>query len=177
MQFDNLPDHYVYTQETIEFVTVVAETCLFLEHSATLEKDDFISKSLKILPLLYLKAMLLKPNESEMEGYVEQFVSEDDYNYVSNQIKNLLEEDDAFLEVFHPDMNYSDTPIISFISENIADVYQEIKDLAGNYQSGETPVMNDAVVNCRETFAEHWGQKLLNATRALHNIKFKEQQA
>lgn len=173
MHIDNLPDHYVFKPEAIEFITVVAETCLFLEHVAQFEAEEFVDKTLKILPLLYLKASLLPPAERELDGYVEQFVTEDDYNFVCEQIKNVLGESDAFLDVYHPDMQYSETPIICFVSECLADVYQEIKDLAANYQVGETPIMNDAIVNCSEAFREHWGQKVLNVTRALHNVKFK----
>ena len=66
------------------------------------------------------------------------------------------------------DMRYSDEPITAFISENIADIYQEIKDLACNYQTREESIMNDALVNCLEAFEQHWGQKLLNVLRPLH---------
>ncbi len=173
MDIDNLPNHYVYKPETIEFITVVAETCLFLENAGQMETDEFIDKTIKILPLLYLKCTMLPSTEYEGDGYVEQFVTEEDYNFVCEQIKNLLGEDDAFLEVFHPDIQYSDTPIAAFVSENLADVYQELKDLAANYQIGETPIMNDAILSCTENFKEHWGQKVLNALRALHHIKYK----
>jgi len=49
-----------------------------------------------------------------------------------------------------------------------------LKDFAANYQLGETDIMNDALVTCLETFGEHWGQKLLNALRALHSIRFSD---
>ena len=64
MDFDQLPDHIVYSKNVIEFVTVAAETCLFLEHAADLSRPDFIQKSVKMLPLLYLKASLLEIPES-----------------------------------------------------------------------------------------------------------------
>ena len=46
------------------------------------------------------------------------------YELVRNQIATLLGESDTYLETFHPDMQYSDTPIAAFISENLADVYR-----------------------------------------------------
>ena len=54
--------------------------------------------------------------------------------------------------------------------ENIADIYQEIKDLACNYQTREEAVMNDALVTCLDAFEQHWGQKLLNVLRPLHAL-------
>ncbi|MFV0391991.1 MAG: DUF5063 domain-containing protein [Paludibacteraceae bacterium] len=163
---------FIYSKNPIEFTTVAAETCLFLEHAAERSKKDFIVQAVKLLPLLYLKTSLLDDIEEETEGFLERFVTEDDYMYVKNQVAELLGADDSFLEVFHPDMPYSDTPIAAFISENLADVYQELKDFAVNFQIGEVEIMTSAMVVCVEAFAEHWGQKLLNALRALHALRF-----
>lgn len=163
---------FIYSKKSIEFTTVAAETCLFLEHANEQRKMDFIIQAVKILPLLYLKASLLDDIHEESEGFLERFVTEEDYMYVKNRIAEQLGADDSFLEVFHPDMPYSDTPIAAFISENLADVYQELKDFAANFQLGEVEIMTSAMVMCIESFAEHWGQKLLNALRALHALRF-----
>ena len=166
MDTDQLPDHIVYSKKVIEFVTVAAETCLFLEHANEFTKSDFVQKTIKILPLLYLNASLLDIPDPVFEEIPERFVNEDDYQYVREQVEQLLGSDDSYLEVFHPDMALSDTPIAAFVSENMADVYQELKDFAANYQLGDIDIMNDALVACMEAFGEHWGQKLLNALRA-----------
>ncbi|MCM1034659.1 MAG: DUF5063 domain-containing protein [Paludibacter sp.] len=160
--------HYVYNQEAIDFVTVAAQICLFLEHLEQVDKRDFLEKTGKLLPLLYLKTRMLNLPEQEMEGYPQRFVTEEDYNYVQCAVAGLLSDDDAYLEVFVEDMRYSDEPVTAYVSENIADIYQEIKDLAANYQTENESVMNDALLACLEAFREHWGQKLLNAMRALH---------
>lgn len=172
MDTEQLPDHFVYSPPVIEFVTVAAETCLFYERSAEIKKPLFVSKALQLMSLLYLRASLLEIPDRYFEDQPERFVTVEDYNDVKSQIEMLLGEHDVYLETFHPDMSLSDTPIAAFISENLADIYQEIKDFAANYQLGEIEIMNDALVVCLETFAEHWGQKLLNAMRALHQIKY-----
>jgi hypothetical protein len=171
---DQLPNHFVYSKNVIEFITVAAETCLFLERASELERDDFVKKSIKFLPLLYLKASLIDTPSSVYDDGAERFVTEADYQFVREQVEVILGNDDGYLEVFHPDMALSDTPIAAFISESLADVYQELKDFAANYQLGEVDTMNDALVVCLEAFAEHWGQKLLNALRALHSIRYNE---
>ncbi|MDS1031384.1 DUF5063 domain-containing protein [Porphyromonadaceae sp. NP-X] len=175
MSVDELPDHIVYSGNVIEFVTVVAETCLFLEHTSEMEKDEFVEKSLKLLPLLYLKASVLDIPEPVYENFPERFVTEEDYQFVREQIEQLLGNDDVYLEVFHPDMAISDTPVAAFISENLSDIYQEIKDFAANYQTADVDIMNDALSQCLTAFGEHWGQKLLNAMRALHALKYNPQ--
>ena len=168
--------HYVYSEAAIEFVTVAVQLCLYLEQVQEQEKSDFIEKMLCLLPLLYLKARLLPKATEEMDGYPERFVTESEYEEMRGIVAGLMGGDDAYLEVFVEDMRYSDEPITAFISENIADIYQEIKDLACNYQTREEAVMNDALVSCLEGFEQHWGQKLLNVLRPLHALAGAEEQ-
>jgi hypothetical protein len=174
MEIENLPDHIVYSPRVIEFVTVAAETCLFLEHTVELSRVEFVNKSVKIFALLYLKTSMLEIPSRAFDDPTERFVTEEDYNDIKGQVETMLGVRDSYLETFHPDMALSDTPIAAFVSENLADIYQELKDFAANYQLADTDVMNDALVTCLEAFGEHWGQKLLNALRALHNIKFSD---
>ena len=172
MDLDQLPDHIVYSKNVIEFVTVSAETCLFLEHAVEFSQPDFIRQSVKLLPLLYLKALLVEIPERVFDDSPERFVTEEDYLFVKEQLEQILGADDSYLEVFHPDMAISDTPIAAFVSENLADIYQELKDFLANYQLADVDIMNDALATCLEAFGEHWGQKLLNAMRALHAVRF-----
>lgn len=162
--------HYVYQDATIEFMTVAAQVCLFLEHAEEHERADFIDKILCLLPLLYLKARLLHRPEQQLDGYPQQFVTEDDYNSIRESVAHLLGSDDAYLEVYMEDMRFSDEPITAYISEDLADIYQELKDLAFNYQTADERVMNDALLACLEAFEQHWGQKVVNVLRPLHAL-------
>jgi hypothetical protein len=162
--------HLVYQQPAIEFVTVAVQFCICLEKVSEYEREDFLDKILSILPLLYLKARMVPKAELELDGYIEQFVTEQEYEAVRQSIAAQLGSDDTYLEVFVDEMKYSDEPITAFISENIADIYQELKDLACNYQTQNESVMNDALMSCLEAFEQHWGQKLLNVLRPLHAI-------
>ena len=161
---------YVYQDATLEFVTVAVQVVLFLEHTAEKEKNDFIDKLLCLLPLLYLKARLLHKPEQALDGYPEPFVSEQDYDTLRKSVARLLGSDDAYLEVYMEDMRYSDEPITAYLSEGLADIYQELKDMALNYQTADESVMNDALLACWEAFEQHWGQKLLNILRPLHAL-------
>ena len=162
--------HYVYQQPAIEFVTVAVQLCIYLEQIEGQEKSEFIEKMLCLLPLLYLKARLLPKATEELDGFPERFVSEQEYEDIRLKVAQCMGADDTYLEVFVEDMRYSDEPITAFVSENIADIYQEVKDLACNYQTRDEAVMNDALVNCIEAFEQHWGQKLLNVLRPLHAV-------
>ncbi len=184
----------IYQQTTIEFVTVAAQLCLLLEHLTGHEKDEAIDQLLCLLPLFYLKTRLLErklspaagnshgadtPDQADSEPKedwedydgAQRFVQEEDYNYIAEGVKQLLGSDDAYLEVFVDDMRYSDEPVTAYISENIADIYQEAKDMAAAFQTGQEAVMKAGVAACVAAFRDHWGQKLLNAMRALHTLE------
>ncbi|MCL1868341.1 MAG: DUF5063 domain-containing protein [Paludibacter sp.] len=164
--------HIVFSQQVIEFTTVVAECCRFLENLTDIKKSDFTNRALKLFSLLYVKTVMLNISDNQNDSAIERFVGEDDYNFIKEKIAQILGEDDSFLDTFNPDMPFSDTPIAATVSENIADVYQEIRDYAENYQSENEQIMNDALTVCIESFGEHWGRKLLNAICALHALKF-----
>lgn len=105
----------IYERNTLEFVTVALEYCTFVEAARNTGLFDFVDKATKLLPLLYLKASLLPEVESEEETELELSVSEDMYESVRSRIAGLLGERDSYLETFHADMRYSDTPIAAFI--------------------------------------------------------------
>ncbi len=162
----------IFDKNSIEFVTVAAEYCGFIERSRGADKQSFVATALKILPLLYLKASLIPECECIGEGDLETFVTEDDYEYVRRSVADVLGAQDDYLEVFLPDMAYSDTPIKKCISEDLADIYQDLKDFIGVFQLGLNVTMNDSLFVCKEHFAEFWGQRLVNTMRALHDVKY-----
>ena len=97
-------------------------------------------------------------------------MTEEDYNFALVGIRELMGSDDAYLDVFVDQGMYTDEVQTAYISENLADIYQELKDMAAAFQTGDEAVMHDAVVACREAFKAHWGQKTLAVLRALHAL-------
>jgi len=162
----------IFDKNSIEFVTVAAEYCGFIERSKGADRNTFVDTALKILPLLYLKASLIPECEVIGEDDLEVFVTEDDYEWVRRSVADVLGPQDDYLEVFLPDMAYSDTPIKKCISEDLADIYQDLKDFISVFQLGLNATMNDSLCVCKEHFAEFWGQRLVNTMRALHDVKY-----
>lgn len=171
MEKENNP---IYDRNTLEFVTVALEYCTFVEAAGQNGLFDFVDKAVKLLPLLYLKATLIPEVEPEEDADPEQYVTEDMYESVRSRIASLLGEKDSYLETFHPDMQYSDTPIAAFISENLADVYQDVGNFVSLFRQGYEEVMLQAIAVCRSNFREFWGQQLLNALKALHAARYSD---
>lgn len=160
-----------FDKNTVEFVTVAAEYCAFLEQVYDKEPSRVVDVLCKLLPLVYLKAAMLA--ETEPEGlYLEEVVTEPDYDAIRQMLSEKFGENDDYLEVFVEDMKYSDTPVRRCISEDMADIYQALKNFVHSYRSGLDEVMVEAVAVCAEGFRTYWGQTLTNTLRAVHNVRY-----
>lgn len=98
----------IFDKNVIEFVTVAAEFCAFLERAESMKRSTFVDTTLKILPLLYLKASMLPKCEMIGDESPETYVTEEIYEVLRINLASILAEKDDYLEVFLPDMAYSD---------------------------------------------------------------------
>lgn len=168
-------EHIVYSKNVIEFVTVAKEFCTILETAEDYSRQEFVTVATRIIPLLYLKASVLPKTESELDENIEKTVDEMTYARIQDMINTKLGRFNDYLEVFTPEMQRSDSPVISFIAEDLADIYQDIKDFVSAYRLGVTEIMNDALAEVVTNFELYWGQKLVNTLRALHAILYGEE--
>jgi hypothetical protein len=164
----------VYSKNVIELITVANEFCSFVERSDEMETSDFLSRLQKILPLLYLKASLLPEFEPEDSDDLEKYVTEVEYNLIQQKILRQTGAGDDYQEVFQPGMQFSESALTASIAENIADVYQDMKDLVMSFRTLDEEVMALALSESQNNFAQFWGQKLVNCLRAVHNLIYGE---
>ena len=160
----------VYSRNVVEFVAVANEFCKYAEHASELKGDELLKILQRILPLMYLKASLLPQLDPFFEDGNEKFVTEADWTDINESLKEKFGTANDYLEVFDEKINETEGPVVSSISENMADIYQDMKDFLLLYQTGTGEVMNDAVWECRMNFENFWGQKLVNSMRAIHKF-------
>ena len=153
----NEKEDIVFSRNTVEFVTVAAEFCAYIERANEYSRKEFVGTMLKLLPLLYLKAQMLSSDERLNDEDLQDFVTEDSYEVLRITIAEILADRDTYLDVFVDDMKYSDTPVTKNISEDIADIYQDIKNFVCLFQIGINETMHDAIVECNNNFANYWG--------------------
>ena len=168
------------SRNTLAFIALANEFCLDIETSLNNSKEDFLTSMLKKLPRIYIASsdiIKIENNDDDNQEYIciEPYLSEEEYNAKRNDIYQLLGEDDVYLEVFEEDMKYSDTPITATISENLCDLYQEFYNFIQTIKNSSAEHVNEIVYIEKENFESYWGQTLLNVTRAIHNLKFAEQ--
>jgi hypothetical protein len=164
----------VYSKNVIELITVANEFCSFLERSDEMESVGFMGHLQKILPLLYLKASLLPEFEFEPEEDLEKYVTEVEYNLILQKVLFHTGTNDDFQEVFLPGMQFSESALSASIAENVADIYQDSKDLVMSFRTLDEEVMAQAIWECQISFSQFWGQKLVNCLRAIHNIIYSD---
>lgn len=162
----------VYSRNVVEFVAVANEFCKYAERAAEVKGEDLLKILQRLLPLLYIKASLLPELEPVFEDGNEKFVTEEKWISIHEIFRSKFGTADDYLEVFDEKIKDTEGPVTSSISENLADIYQDIKDFLLLYQTGTDEVMNDAIWECRMNFENIWGQKLLNGLRAIHRFVY-----
>ncbi len=167
-------DDFLYSQPVLDFVTVSTEYCKYLEQCGGTDTASFTKVMRGLLPMVYLKATLLG-NVPEHDGWNEHKLTEDDYNFVRRTVASVLGDKDDFLDVFVEDFKFSERPVLCTVSENLADVYQQLRELVETFRGGYEESMHVALSETLDEFNLQWGQKLLNALRAIHDIATGEQ--
>lgn len=166
--------HYVYTEPVLELVRVCTECCRILEQCGETSTPEFCRTMRVVLPMVYLKMTLLG-DVPEVDGWNEPRLTEEDYEYVRSSIAQAMASYDDFLDTFVEDFKYSEHPVLCTVSEALADVYQQIRELVEAFRSGYEESMLAALSDCASEFRLQWGQKLLNALRAIHDASLRSE--
>lgn len=173
MQQTNNNSKTIFAQGTIDFVTVAAEFCAYLEQSTDRSKEQFVDTMLKLLPFLYVKAHLVKRVESNGDFLPDDKVTEEDYNWIRNIIYSILGNDDDYEELVFDPNTQSDETKWSSISENLADMYQSLRNFVSAYQIGIEDCIHDALWLVMDQFELFWGKCLVDSLSRLHQVKYK----
>ena len=159
----------IYRRDILDFVTVATEFCKQVEQCSGSERGEFTTVMQRLLPMVYLKASFIDEIE-EGVGYVDAVVTESDYEYVRTQIAAIMRDADDYLDVFVEQFRYSDAPVVCTVSESLADVYQALRNMVEAFRNEIDEAMGVALFECIEEFRMHWGQQLLGALRAMHEL-------
>lgn len=155
----------------LDFLTIAAEYCLFVEQTEKRTKTEFVSTSQKILTALYLKASTITTEDVDDE-YLDQFVTEDDWNFIESTVAAKLGEHNSFISVLEADSYIHDTPIQVSMSECFADIYQDLRDCIERYKIENTKTQKIALFECVLHFKTYWGQRLIALLAEIHNVLY-----
>ncbi|MBT3454259.1 MAG: DUF5063 domain-containing protein, partial [Lentimicrobiaceae bacterium] len=157
-----------------EMATVANEFCYFVENIEKKEKEIVLEFMQRILPLLHLKGSLLPEIEPEHPEANERFVTEEQWERVFNELRQTLGEDDEYW-IIDPQYINDTEPLKASLSENITDIYQDMKDFLLLMQKNTHAARENAISECKILHANHWGYRVGNIfTRIHHLIYFEE---
>ncbi|MBQ0049655.1 MAG: DUF5063 domain-containing protein [Bacteroidales bacterium] len=169
---ESVSDKPIYQHNTIEFTQVAVQFCALLEQGREQAKKEIVETLLKLLPLLYLKAQMLPKVESNGAFMPKDAVTEADYDYVRYALADMLGEDDEYLDVCYEKLMATDDTEWKRVSEQLADIYQPIRNFLATYQGGLEDCMTDALWCVRDSFELYWGEALVDSLRRLHRIHY-----
>lgn len=165
----------ILSRNSLSLIAMANEYCHDIESTLEKDREEFVAAMLKLLPRIYIVITDVEDKEDNNElDYIDSYLYEDTYNNVRENVYRLMGEDDVYLEVFEEDMKYSDTPIATTISENLADIYQELYNFLMTLQNVPTEVATNLIYVLKDNFKSYWGQTLVNVMRALHSLKYNE---
>jgi hypothetical protein len=171
MQEENGSLHnYVYSSEMVEFVRAASDYCQFLEQLQGVDGKAFIGGSVPLLAEVYRSVLKVPRTEPLYEYTSEPRVTEQEWSAIYKRMSMLL---GAHNEYLRPagESEYDRSDLITHtISEDMADLYQELGDFIAVYGRGMEEFINDAAWELLERFDAEWGMKLLNALHALHPL-------
>jgi len=163
----------VYSKNVLEVLTLANEFCLFLEKAESYSREELIGFLQKVFPLIYLKAALLPEIQVEDEEAIEHYVTEEEWESIFSVLRIKFGEDDIFFFIDHHEKSNTD-PLRASLSENIADIYQDLKDFLILYQKPLKTFKENAVRDLRYLFETRFGYRIVNSQAALHYLLYKE---
>ena len=164
------PADLVYSAEALNFIKTAVEFCTWVEESDISDRKEVIENGMRILPLLYSQMIAIPEPKPFFEEGNEKFVTEQDWSRIYQRFAVILGSYNDYSTLTKADDYDRSEVVAGHISEDIADIYQDIKDCTENYRIGAEEIMNDALWECRSGFENHWGEKSLRAAIELHKI-------
>lgn len=159
----------IYSDEVIAFTALAGKYCDMVDCVATFSQRDFIDKSLRLLSILYVKALSLPTIEPIDPDMVEKTVTQEEWDEVHNAVAAKLAGFDSYTESLDP---LAGADAMTSLSEGFADIFQDLKDFMSLMRIGAPEMMNDAIWECARNFREYWGQRLVNILRVLHHLVY-----
>ncbi|MEX0980522.1 MAG: DUF5063 domain-containing protein [Bacteroidales bacterium] len=160
----------VYAPEVVEFVKSANAYCEWLEEAGQSGSMAFILSSLQMLSRVYYNFVVIGEMEPVMESNNEKFVTEQDWSLIYQDVMSLLGKHNEYLRIADDDEFDRSDLVTHKISEDLADIYQDLKNFTLQYRQGIEEIMNDAVWEVMDNFENYWGGKLLNALQALNKL-------
>lgn len=157
----------------LSVLALANEFCRAMELAASVPTAEFVENMVRLLPRIYMAVTDL-PKEDAMDASDYVFgavhLDEEYYDKIRQDVAATMGAKDSYLETFHQDMKYSDTPIAATISESLADIFQVLYNFIEDVKNADIEDISEHLKLLRSDFSEYWSQTLCNVMRPLNEI-------
>ena len=162
-------DDITLSKSVIEMATVANEFCHFFENIENKENESILNFIQRILPLLYLKGTLLPQLTPEFPEANERFVTEEQWEKIFTALRDKFGKEDEYW-IIDPQYINETEPLKASLSENIADIYQDMKDFLLLLQKNTLAARENAINECNTLLGNHWGYRVGNIFNRIHHL-------
>lgn len=152
------------------FAKSAQEFCSLLEKSASVSDREFVQQAAYLLATLYAAGLSLPTLDN---GPEEQQASIEDTSFehtseIERQTGQKLGKHNLYWEFYDP---YDQSnPLTTTLSDDLSDIYRNIKPGLIAYQKGTARSVSAAVWEWKFHFIIHWSDHAVDALRAIHRI-------
>jgi len=164
-------DDLTLSKAVIEMATVANEFCYFFETVEKKKTDIILNFTQRILPLLYLKGSLLPDVNPQNPDANERFVTEEQWEVIFITLREIFGKDDEYWIIDPQNINETE-PLKASLAENIADIYQDMKDFILLLQKNTHAARENAINECKSLLANHWGYRVGNVFTRIHYLLY-----
>ena len=156
--------------EKIEaFASAASDYIGQIERTETMNAEALLTSMRQILPRLYLLALALPETEARRANDPPR-LSHDDWQMVFEGLTKTLGEYDLYWEVYNPVTPVAEEPIACTLSDDLADVWRDLKNGLNLYRSDDPDRMQSAAWSWRFHFKSHWSCHAVDALRAINTL-------
>lgn len=166
---NNFPEDITLSKPIVEMAALAGEFCTYLESAESKSKKGILNFLQRILPFLYFKGSLLPEVKVEYPEANERFVTEVDWENIFNMLRDKFGSDDEFW-IVDPEYTNETEPLKASIAENVADIYQDMKDFFWLFGKNTQASRENAVNDCKILFSTHWGIRVGHILGQIHQL-------
>ena len=162
-------------KSVLEMLTIANEYCYFIQNVVNKTDNDILEFIYRIGPLLYLKGTLIPEITVQNPEANERFVTAEEWENTFYVLREKLGPKDEFW-IIDPQYINENEPIKASLAENLTDIYQDMEDFILLYQKNTFAARENAVNECRNLFATHWGYRITNLMPKVHHLLHESEQ-
>ena len=149
------------------FAELATSYCTLIDKHGDYSAEELITRVRDFLPLLYYRALQL-PQVESVDEEPDQAISHDEWSALFNSLKQKLGVNDHYWAIYAPIKLEHDIPIAASLSDDLADIWRDLKDGASRWTEASEGIRDQIVWSWHFSFHYHWSDHAVDALRAIH---------